>query len=369
MSSKRLRRNLRTGTNVRVQKGNRLRIRRHADGTVASATPLSDTQLPAAAPQTVERISDPAYHILAIPDCRENRFSMHDREMMGMARELADKDGGAVCMLCFGEPENEPGTTGADRLLLMPESGSSYCPDAEAMRVCSVISELQPRHVLLPDSLERGGDLGRRIATTLEATVATAVWQADLKHCTRLAKCGGESVRMPTPFVILTAAGYCPPLRGASREARLIETGQTERQNSAFLSTEISIPPPAQVPLDEAEFILAAGDGVRDWDTYHALAEKLGATEGGSRVVVDKGFLPAHRQVGSTGTITNARTYIALGISGAPQHLQGIADCENVVAINTDGNCHMMKRADLAVVGDVQETMQALLQSLEEENG
>ncbi len=369
MSPERLRRNLRSGSNVRARQGSRLRIHRHANGTAASATPPSDTQLPATAPPTVERISDPAYHILAIPDCWENRFSVHDREMMGMARQLADKDGGAVCMLCFGKPESEPGAVGADRLLLMPEGGTSYSPDADAKWVCSVISELQPRHVLLPDSLERGGDLGRRIATTLEATVATAVWQADLKHCTRLAKCGGESVRMPTPFVILTAAGYCPPLRGAPHEARLIKAGQAERQNSAFLSAKISTPPPAQVPLAEAEFILAAGNGVRDWDTYHALAEKLGATEGGSRVVVDKGFLAAHRQVGSTGTITNARTYIALGISGAPQHLQGIADCENVVAINTDGNCHMMKRADLAVVGDTQEIMQALLQSLEEENG
>ncbi len=369
MSSGRLRRDLRSGLNVAAQHGNRLRIRRNANGATASVTPTAEARLPATSPLVIERIAEPAYQILAVPDCLENRFSVHDREMMGMARQLADKDGGAVCMLCFSEPASDPGAVGADRLLVIPEDRAAYCPDTDAGWLCSAISDLQPRHVLFPDSQERGGDLGRRVASMLKATVATAVWQADLKHCTRLAKCGRESIRMPTPFVILAAAGSCPPVQGTYHEARPIAAGSAEKQKSAFLSTEVSIPPPAEVPLAEAEFILAAGDGLRDWDTYHALAAKLGATEGGSRVVVDKGFLPAHRQVGSTGTITNARTYIALGISGAPQHLQGIADCENVVAINTDGNCHMMKRADLAVVGSTQEIMQALLQSLGEENG
>lgn len=117
---------------------------------------------------------------------------------------------------------------------------------------------------------------------------------------------------------------------------------------------------PETVPLAEAEFIISAGNGVSDWQAFHGLAAALGASVGGSRVAVDNGFLTRDRQVGISGTLVTARCYLALGISGAPQHLQGIAKCDRVVVINTDPQCDMVKRADLAVVGDVQAVVPAL---------
>ena len=117
--------------------------------------------------------------------------------------------------------------------------------------------------------------------------------------------------------------------------------------------------------LAEAEFILSAGNGIDDWDAFHHAARVLGATEGASRVAVDNGFMPRDRQVGATGTWVTARVYLAVGISGAIQHLQGIQQCDKVVALNTDAGCDMVKRADLAVIADSSEVLAALVDMVE----
>ena len=113
--------------------------------------------------------------------------------------------------------------------------------------------------------------------------------------------------------------------------------------------------------MAEAEFILSGGNGVKDWGVFHRAAQALGATEGASRVAVDDGFMARDRQVGASGTWVTARVYIAVGISGAIQHLQGIGACDKVLAINLDPGCDMIKRADVSVIGDATAILEALI--------
>ncbi|EVT83688.1 electron transfer flavoprotein subunit alpha [Pseudomonas aeruginosa VRFPA09] len=80
---------------------------------------------------------------------------------------------------------------------------------------------------------------------------------------------------------------------------------------------------------------------------------------------VDDGHMPRNRQVGATGTWVTARVYLAVGISGAIQHLQGIGACDKVVAVNRDAGCDMIKRADLSVIGDSTEILRALIRLAE----
>ena len=122
---------------------------------------------------------------------------------------------------------------------------------------------------------------------------------------------------------------------------------------------------PAQIPMAEAEFILSGGNGVKDWALFHQAAAALGATEGASRVAVDDGFMGRERQVGASGIWVTARVYVAVGISGAIQHLQGIGACDKVVAINLDPSCDMIKRADLSVIGDSAAILQALIEAVD----
>ena len=87
-------------------------------------------------------------------------------------------------------------------------------------------------------------------------------------------------------------------------------------------------------------------------------------------MVCDAGHLPRDRQIGASGTLVTARCYFALGIAGAPQHLQGITEVKHVIAVNTDLHAEMIKRADLAIVADAQTVMPALIRyARERRNG
>ena len=125
---------------------------------------------------------------------------------------------------------------------------------------------------------------------------------------------------------------------------------------------------PATVPLGLAEFVTSAGNGIHDLDAFRQLVAALHATPGASRVLCDAGLMPRQSQVGASGTVLAATCYFALGISGAPQHLQGVAGCEHVVAVNTDLHAAMIERAGLAIVKDAQKVMPALLRLLAEES-
>ena len=110
---------------------------------------------------------------------------------------------------------------------------------------------------------------------------------------------------------------------------------------------------PNAIPMAEAEFILSAGNGIHNWDQFHDAAKVLGATEGASRVAVDDGFMPRSRQVGATGTWVTARVYIAVGISGAIQHLAGMKDSKVIVAINKADEAPIFQVADFGLVADL----------------
>lgn len=309
---------------------------------------------------TVTIVADPAYLILALPDLENGRLSSHDRDLLGAARALADAGGGAVLAAIFEEPREDLGLAGIDRVVrFVTEATEGYAPEARSAAVVALAETLGAKHLLFPDRPAPGGDLGRRVAARLGERAATGVWRFDGNRVTRRALGGSRDVTLEGPRVILLSAEAADPVEGVRHEARAIDPVGFEA--AAHLEDRGIIPAdPETVPLAEAEFIVSAGNGVTDWDGFQALAKQLGATVGGSRVAVDHGDLPRDRQVGISGTLVTARCYLALGISGAPQHLQGIAKCDRVVAVNSDPECDMAKRADLAVVGDVQAVVPAL---------
>jgi len=110
--------------------------------------------------------------------------------------------------------------------------------------------------------------------------------------------------------------------------------------------------------------VVAAGNGVADLETFARLVRALGATPGASRVLCDAGLMPRARQVGASGSVLQSECYLALGISGAPQHLAGVAGVRHVIAVNTDLHAAMVARASLAVIADAQPVIQAMLDML-----
>jgi electron transfer flavoprotein alpha subunit len=183
------------------------------------------------------------------------------------------------------------------------------------------------------------------------------------EQCIGRAGAGQQDIQRALPRLILAAAECAEPVSETRHEARPVELAAPVAHSLTRLQDlgPVAVDP-AQIPMAEAEFILSGGNGVKDWELFHQAAVALGATEGASRVAVDDGFMPRNRQVGATGTWVTARVYMAVGISGAIQHLQGIGACDKVVAVNLDPGCDMIKRADLSVIGDSAAILKALLE-------
>ncbi|MBF8223758.1 electron transfer flavoprotein subunit alpha [Halomonas sp. 328] len=327
-------------------------------------------------------IPEPAFLVAVVPELSGGRLSGHDKDLLGLARRLADADParpGAVLAVVFGEhKEDSFGEAGIDRLLhLEDDAYAGFAPEARLAALSAVERELTPRHWLLPDSPLGGADLGRRLALRLGERPATGVWQLEADdaaplgwRCTARGAAESLDIQRPLPRVALALAECAEPVDETRHAAEPVSL--TETIPSAFSRIEdlgqVAVDP-AGVALAEAEFILSGGNGVKDWEGFHQAAKVLGATEGASRVAVDDGFMARHRQVGATGTWVTARVYLAVGISGAIQHLQGIQTCDKVVAINLDPGCDMIKRADLAVIGDSAEILAALVAMVEQQRG
>jgi len=135
---------------------------------------------------------------------------------------------------------------------------------------------------------------------------------------------------------------------------------------------EIITPPPGEVDITAADIIVAVGRGIRDKENLpmiEELAKLLGGVVACSRPIVDKGWLPKDRQVGSSGKTVKPKLYLAIGISGAFQHVVGMKDSELIIAINKDPKAPIFRFSDYGIVDDLFKVVPELIKQLEEIKG
>jgi electron transfer flavoprotein alpha subunit len=310
-------------------------------------------------------IDHPDSIVIAVPDLDRGRLTALDRDLIGAARVLADAQRGAVLVVVPSDCAEDLGVAGADRVVrYAAPSAGSYLPLVLAGALTRLAKHYAARHLLFADGLTGGGDVGRRVAARLGVRPAAHVALLTAGEVVCRTDSGRREILRTPPRVLLIEAGCTEPVTGARRQAKPLPDVELDSDPSVIDLGMVKVDRNA-VPLIEAELIISAGSGVSDWAAFHRLAAELGAVEGASRVVCDLGHLPRDRQIGASGTVVEPRGYLAFGISGAPQHLQGIARCERVVAVNSDPHAPMMQRADLAIVADAQQVMPALSELIE----
>ncbi|WP_075795728.1 electron transfer flavoprotein subunit alpha/FixB family protein [Massilia putida] len=302
-------------------------------------------------------------HMLVLVHTDRGMLDEHARQAIAAAALLADGVTGVVVAV-LGGTTADLGACGADAVINLPQlDAMRFCPEQTLALAQQLIARYQPVHIFLPDR-SADGDLGRRLAARTGRTIATDVVELDASGACRLVP-GGRFARCALPQVMLLAR------HAADADLPFIGHGTIEEVDipaalqPGVRDLGLETSSPDQIGLEEADFILSGGNGMRDMDTFGALAKALGAATGASRVAVDDGRFPRAKQIGATGKTVQASAYLALGISGAVQHLQGIKDCRHVIAVNLDDSAPIVKRANLTLVEDAQALMGALLRQVE----
>jgi electron transfer flavoprotein alpha subunit len=312
--------------------------------------------------------ANPKAHVLVIAHSDRGMLDDHARQAIAAAAILADADT-AVVALVLGELREDLASAGADQVIVIPELDfQRFQPDIELACVATVIEAIQPTRIFMPDNLSGDGDLGRRLIASRHAkSAATQVVEIDAEHIASYQAGGTMLAFGAVPDIVLLAPDTVDARLPFTAAAQLDEQSLANLVNSgAYQDLGMQTIAAAQIALEEADFIVSAGNGVNHVATLETLALSLDAAIGASRVAVDDGKFTRDKQIGATGKTVSASAYLAIGISGAVQHLQGIKDCRHVIVINRDNSAPIVKRADLSVIGDAEEIMRDLISAIAE---
>jgi electron transfer flavoprotein alpha subunit len=296
-------------------------------------------------------------------------------ELIGAAVALKDKLGGPVTVAVIGDGDESLAAAanlqGVDEVLTVDVGSPHFDATLYEEAVVRIGSERQPRAILLGHTVS-GMAYGPAVAARLGSGFASDVFQLDAADGKLIAtrSAYGNKVNLELEFpgkgvVVLSLRGatFPPPeAEGtASVSALVLDLTDLEgrSQHQEYLEA-----PPSDIDISKAEFILSVGRGIQDKENlprFQELADRLGATFGCSRPIVDSGWLPRPHQVGQSGKVAaNCKLYIALGISGAVQHLFGMKHVDTIIAVNTDPDAPIFSVATYGATLDVSEFADAL---------
>ncbi|MBR2919275.1 MAG: electron transfer flavoprotein subunit alpha/FixB family protein [Clostridia bacterium] len=296
-------------------------------------------------------------------------------ELLGVARELADKVNEKVVALLLGDgvsaKANDLVAYGADEVRVVDHANlKHFVTEYYAQAVTQVVKANDPNVVLFGAT-----SIGRDLAPRLSARLHTGL-TAD---CTKLEMDEAGNLFMTRPAFggNLFATIICPEHRpqmstvrpgvmkkpefDGARKGDIIQETINWDDSKAVVKVVEEVKETKNVEkIEDAKILVSCGRGVKDVAPAFDVAKKVKGTVSSSRSLVDSGIIEHARQVGQTGKTVRPQAYLAFGISGAIQHLAGMEESEYIVAVNTDVNAPIFKVANLGIVADANAVLKQL---------
>jgi electron transfer flavoprotein alpha subunit len=312
--------------------------------------------------------------VIAFAEVRDGKLKKSALEVVTAARALATTLGGKVIAVALSDAAVEGAATlgnyGADEVLVgVADSLASAAPDVIAKALAEVVSQRDPAAILLPHSAI-GKDVAPRLAALVDCPQAS--------DCIALAVEGGKitatrpvyagkarwEVTSNAPrFLATLRPNVFTPRASGGPDAPVKELAAIAATPAAHRVEVLAPAGEKKLELTESDVIVSGGRGLKEPANFalvEELASALGAAVGASRAVVDAGWRPHGDQVGQTGKTVAPNLYVAVGISGAIQHLAGMSSSRVIVAINKDKDAPIFKVANYGIVGDLFEIVPAL---------
>jgi electron transfer flavoprotein alpha subunit len=243
---------------------------------------------------------------------------------------------------------------------------------ALAENVAPLVAALMAEHdAFVAPATTNGKNIAPRVAALLDVMQISEILSVeDAKTFTRPIYAGNAIATVTTSDAKLVLTVRTTAFEKAAAEGGSAGVEPVSGAGDQGLSTHVSseLAKSARPELTSAKIIVSGGRALQNSENFHTLieplADKLGAAVGASRAAVDAGYVPNDYQVGQTGKIVAPEVYVAVGISGAIQHLAGMKDSKTIIAINKDEDAPIFQVADIGLVGDLFKLVPELTEKL-----
>jgi len=317
--------------------------------------------------------------ILVVAEVRGGTLNRASWEAVSCAQQLAASEPVTVLVPGGGDAARQVAEAGVGDVLAVEDAAlASYTPDAQVATVAGAIAQTSPRLVVMAHTYQ-ARDYAPRLAARLRTPLVADVIgvkgsgaEATFLRPMFQGKLVAEVSPQGGPAIVTCQIGAFRAdavTRGAATAVKAlsvaVDAASRQTVEAPFQEARQA------VDLGQAERIVAVGRGIKGQDQIQ-VAEKLAAAMGAeiaaSRPICDNGWLPMDRQVGSSGQTVAPKLYVALGISGAIQHLVGMKGSRTIVAINKDADAPIFEVADYGIVGDLFDLVPAITAEIEKQS-
>ncbi len=305
--------------------------------------------------------------ILVVAEHRSGEIRDVTLELITAARNLKDKTAGKLHVTVIARDPSRfidaINREGVDEIITVTVRDDEFNVDVQQQVVETLITTLSPTLILLGNtinSLSYGPALAARLVLGFASDVIGLEFEGNSLIATRQYYGGKVNIELEFPgktqYLMQLRANVYPPAAGnGTANVRSVDP-QIDYSQIKVEHLAIQKPPASDVDIAKAPFLLSIGRGVGKRENipqFEQLAVRIGATLSCSRPLVDAGWLPNSRQVGQSGKTVKPKVYLALGISGAVQHLMGMKGSSTIIAVNTDSEAPIFSVADYVAVCDM----------------